>query len=105
EGAAEAGDAGKIAQRLLHRLADDDGGVLGGVVEIDMQVALGPDLEVDHGMAGETLQHVVEKTDAGVDVGLAAAVQVERHRDFGLAGLSLYGSSTHGGSGGVRGFL
>ena len=34
-------DAGAVAQRLRHRLADDVAGVLGGVVEIDVQVALG----------------------------------------------------------------
>ncbi len=32
-----------VAERLGHRLAEHDAGILGGVVEIDVQVALGLD--------------------------------------------------------------
>ncbi len=36
-----AGDALHVAERLLHRLAERDADILGGVVVVDMQVALG----------------------------------------------------------------
>ncbi len=39
-------------------------------------------------MAGELLQHVVEKADAGRDVELAGAVEVDGGRDLGLLGLA-----------------
>ena len=38
-----AGDALHVAERLLHRLAERDADILGGVVMIDVQVALGLD--------------------------------------------------------------
>src|SRR3546814_11855641 len=58
-------DALAVAQRLCHRLANSDAGVLGRMMLIDMQVAHRLDLEVDEGMAGKLLQHMVKKTDAG----------------------------------------
>ena len=97
DGGAETGYAGKIAQRLLDRLADDDGGVFGGVVVVHMQVARGPHLEVDHGMARKAAQHVIEEADAGVDIGLAGTVQIEGDRNIGLAGFSLNSGGTQGG--------
>jgi hypothetical protein len=45
-----------------------------------MQVARGANLEIDHGMAGEAFQHMVQKTDPGIDVGIAGPVQVEGRR-------------------------
>ena len=54
-------------------------------MEVDVQVALGADLEVEHGVAGEAFQHVVEKADAGIDVVVAGAVEVERDHDLGLS--------------------
>ena len=64
-------------------------------MEIHMQIALGPDFQVHHGMAAEALQHMVQKADPGIDVALAGAVQIERNRDFGLAGLPFNGSCAH----------
>src|SRR3546814_7266668 len=58
-------DALADAQRLCHRLANGDAGVLGRVMLIDMQVAQRLDLYVDEGMAGKLLQNMVKKTDAG----------------------------------------
>ncbi len=49
-------------------------------------------------MAAETVQHVVQKADAGIDVAFAGPVQVQRHGDLGLAGLAFDGCSAHGGA-------
>src|SRR3546814_2152815 len=70
-------DALAVAQRLCHRLANGDAGVLGRVMLIDMQVAHRLDLYVDEGMAGKLLQHMVKKTDAGRNFIFARAVEVE----------------------------
>src|SRR3546814_3198104 len=74
-------DALAVAQRLCHRLANGDAGVLGRVMLIDMQVAHRLDLEVDEGMAGKLLQHMVKKTDAGRNFIFARAVEVERSEE------------------------
>ena len=62
-----AGDALHVAERLLHRLAERDADILGGVMMVDMQVALGLDLDVDARMPRQQIEHVVEKADAGRD--------------------------------------
>ena len=72
-----AGDALHVAERLLDRLAERDADILGGVVVVDVQVALGLDRHVDQGMARQLVEHVVEKADAGRDRGLAGAVEID----------------------------
>src|SRR5690349_18967211 len=64
----EAPNSGKIAKCPPDRLADDNGRIFRRVVEIHVQVPLGPDLQVDSGMPGETLQHVIQEAYSGVDV-------------------------------------
>ena len=86
-----AGDALLVAQRLGHGLAEHDAGILGRVVEVDVQVALGLERDVDQGVAGELLQHVVEEADAGRDVIGAGAVEIDGGLDLGLLGGALDG--------------
>ncbi len=84
-----AGDALHVAERLLHGLAERDADILGGVVIIDMQVALGLDRDVHAGMPGQQVQHVVEKADAGLDLRAAGAVEGDLDRDVGFLGFAL----------------
>lgn len=56
---------------------------------VDVQVAGGPDGEIEETVGGEQREHVIEKADAGVRIGLAAAVQVEGEGDVGFAGGAL----------------
>ena len=81
---AVAADPALVADRLRERLADDDADILGGVVEVDVQVALRPHREIEQAVAGEAGQHVVEEADAGGDLRPPAAVQAERQFDVGL---------------------
>ncbi len=69
-GVAVAGQALLVADRLGKGLAQGDAHVLDGVVAVDVQVALGLDLEVDSAVAGDLVEHVVEEADAGVELTL-----------------------------------
>src|SRR5262249_21645460 len=89
------GDALHVAERLLQRLPERDADILGGVVVIDMQVALGLDREVDAGMARQKLEHVVEEADAGRDRRNAGAVEIDRNLDVGLLGAALDRTFAH----------
>ena len=81
----------------LNRLAEADADVFDRVVLIDVQVALGADREVDHRVLRQQREHVVEEADAGGDVGLAGAVEIERERDLRLGGLAVDGGGAgHG---------
>ena len=90
-----AGDAGHGAERLLHGLAERDADILGGVVVVDMQIAIRLDRDVDAGMPGQQIEHMVEEADAGRNVGHAGAVEVYRNLDIGLLGLALDGGAAH----------
>ena len=76
------------------RLAQSQRAILGRVVHVDMQVALRPHLEVDEAVPGKGIQHMVEETDAGFNIGLACAVEVDSDRYIGLSRLAAYGRST-----------
>ena len=65
---AVAADAALVAERLGQRLAQHDAHILGGVVEVDVQVALGAHVQVEQRVPGKRGQHVVEEADAGRDV-------------------------------------
>ena len=68
------------------------------MVLVDMEVALGADAEVDQGVAGDLLQHVVEEADAGGDFSRAGAVEVDGDRNVGFLGLARDRGAAHGGS-------
>ena len=74
---AVAADAGLVAQGLLQRLAEADAHVLDRVVLIDVQVALGLNVQVDRRVLGQQRQHVIEEADAGGDLRCARAVEVQ----------------------------
>jgi hypothetical protein len=40
-------------------------------------------------VTGELFEHVIEKSNAGINVVNAIAIQIERHKDFRLFGLAL----------------
>ena len=66
-----AGDAGHGAERLLHRLAERNADIFGGVMVIDVEVADRLDRDVDARMPGQQIEHMVEKADSGRDLGHA----------------------------------
>src|SRR5262245_33766976 len=83
------GNSLHVAKRLLHRLSERDADVLGRVVLVDMQVAVGFDLDADARMAGKQVEHMVEETDARRSVGYAGAIEVHAHLDVRFFRLAL----------------
>src|SRR6185437_7513051 len=81
-----AADALAVAERLGQALAEHDARILGRVMVVDVQVALGAQRDVDQAVAAELLEHMVEEADAGLDVILAGAVEIDRGGDAGLLG-------------------
>ena len=56
--------AALVAQRLGEGLAENDADILGGMVEVDVQIVLGAKPSSRTGRGGPRGQHVVEKADA-----------------------------------------
>src|SRR4051794_17857141 len=90
-GVAETADAATVAERSVERLAERQRAVLGGVVVVDLEVALAGQLEVEPGVLGQAGQHVVEEAEPGLDLRPAVAVEGEADADRGLVGAPLDG--------------
>ena len=85
-GRSHARDPLAIAQRFVQRAAQADRHVFDGVVRVDVQIAGGLDRQIKQPMMRDMVQHVIEETDPGGDVGCARAVQVQRQRDLRFVG-------------------
>ena len=64
-GIAEPGDTGPIAERRSEGAAQDERDVLDGVVLVDVEVAVRPNLEVEQAVVAERAEQVVPEADAG----------------------------------------
>ena len=64
------------------------------MVGIDLEIARGVDLEIEAAVTTKLVEHVTEEGQAGVDVGLTRAIEIERNVDLGLLGGALVGSGT-----------
>ena len=86
---AVAADARLVAQRLPQCLAQADAHVFDRVVLIDVQVALRSDRQVAGRVLGQQRQHVIEEADAGGDLRLAGAVEIQFQLDRGFRRLAV----------------
>ena len=91
-----------VAHSDGHGLAQRDADVFHGVVAVNVQVARGLDVQVNQAVTGDLVQHVVEEANAGGQLGLARAVQVDAHEDLGFFGVAadFSGAWCHGVGGG-----
>ena len=85
---AVAGQARLVADGAGDRLAERDADILDAVVSVDMEIALGLDFEVDHAVAGDLVEHVIEKTNARSKSYLPRTVEVDLDPDLGLQGVT-----------------
>ena len=86
-----------VASRLGERLTEGDADVLDRVVRVDVQIALGVDIEVDEAVARDLVEHVFQKWNPGLEAGHAGAVQIHADRDLGFFGISRdAGAACHG---------
>src|SRR5574343_1739271 len=81
---AVAGQAFLVTPGLGQRLAKGDADILDRMMRVDVQVALGVDVDVDPAMTGDLVKHVIEKGHAGSKFALAGAIEIETHSDLRL---------------------
>src|ERR1700727_79014 len=63
---------------------------------VDVAVALGPNGDVDERMTRQLIEHMIEKADAGRDVGDARSIEVEADFDARFLGLACDCALAHG---------
>ena len=83
---AVAPDALFVSGGLPDGLSQHNTGVLHRVVTIHLQIPFHLTFQVKKAMSGKSLQHMVEKTNAGVYLRPAAAVQIQSNLNVGLPG-------------------
>ena len=86
----------QIAESAADRLTEREPGILHRMMKIDVEVALGGDVEVDQAVTGELIEHMVEKSDAGRDTGGPGPVEIDGDLELGLFGLARDGGAAHG---------
>lgn len=79
-----------VAHRLGERLPKGDADVFDGVVSVYVQITVCDDNEVHHAVAGDLIEHVLEKRQARIQVSLTAAIKVERHADLSFQRVALH---------------
>ena len=73
-------------ERVAQRLPECQTHVLDRVMLVDIEIAARLHAEIEEAVAREDVEHVVEERDAGIDLGLAATVDVQLDGDVGLLG-------------------
>jgi hypothetical protein len=73
-------------------------------MRIDVQIAFSDDVEIDHAVTRDLVQHVFEERQAGLELGCAVAVQVYADLDLGFLGVTcdLRAALSHGGGSGIH---
>ena len=74
------------AQRLAHRLAENDARVLDGVVLIHFEIAARVEFQIHRAVPRHERQHVIEKRNAGGDFRAALAVEIQAHANVRFGG-------------------
>ena len=77
-----------IAPGFGQRLAKGDADIFDRVVGVDVQVALGLNIQINQAMPGNLVKHVIEKGNAGGKLALTGAIKVEAHGDLRLQGIT-----------------
>lgn len=88
-GMAIAANALLVADGASEGLAKGNADIFHRVVVIDVQIALAMNVQVDQPVPGDLVQHVLEKGDANIEVGLAGTVQVDLDFDLRLQRVAL----------------
>lgn len=77
-----------VSHGLRNRLSKSDAHVLYRMMVVDVQIALCVDANVDQSMTRNLVEHVVEKSDAGLKLGLARTIEIDADGDLGLFGVA-----------------
>ena len=82
-------------KRLVEELSEHDAHILHGVVLINIEVALGFELQIEAAVMGEELQHVIKETDSRRNFIPAAAFNDQHGADISLLCGALDRGSSH----------
>ena len=73
-----------VAERFGNRLAEREGDVFHRMVAVDVEISVCGHTEINASVPPELVEHVIEKGQAGRDLGGPSAIEVDVHLDRGL---------------------
>ena len=79
-----------IAQCFFNSRPQYDSGIFDRVMAVHIQIAVYGKIQIKESMTCKSIQHMVKKSDAGIQAGFSGSVQIQTHRDLRLFGISLY---------------
>ena len=75
-----------VAQGGGEGLSESEAAIFHGVVGINFQIAFANEIQIQRRVFGKQREHVVKKRDAGLDPGLAFAIQIQAEGNPGFLG-------------------
>ncbi len=90
---AVAADARFVAERLFQGLTKSDPNIFDGVVLIDVQIALCLHVQINRRVLRQQREHVVEEPDAGGNLALPGAIEIQLNANLGFSGFTIDGGS------------
>src|SRR4030095_9691235 len=79
------------AESLVNGFTEGNTDVFDGVVLVHIEIALGDDRQIECPVTRNEIKHVVEKPNAGGDLGLAAAIECKAKPDIGFSSSAMDG--------------
>ena len=89
-------DAGFVAEGVGQRLSQGNAYILNGVMSVDLQIAFGPDGQVEEAVTRYLIEHVFKERHTDLQIRFAGAVQVQFYLDTGLSGMALNSGCSSG---------
>src|ERR1700722_5971109 len=83
-----ASQASLVAERFRQSLTERDAHILDRMVIVDVAIALGTNFDVDKGMPRQLVEHMIEETNPGCNIGKARPIEVEANLDARLIRLA-----------------
>ena len=68
--------AASITHCLGESLTQGNANIFHGVMRIDVQIAIGLDVEIDHAMASNLIEHMLQKRESGIKLRIALSVEI-----------------------------
>jgi hypothetical protein len=88
-------DTALVANGLVKRLTQDNAHVLNHVVRVNLEVAGGLDMNINHSVTRYLREHMVKKWQTGSKMAIAGAIEIYAQDDLGFARISCYFCLTH----------
>ena len=80
--------AASITHCFGEGLTQGNADIFHGVMRIDVQVAIGLNVEIDHAMASNLIEHMLQKRESGIKLRITLSVEINTNGDLRFQSIS-----------------